>query len=164
MAHEIKATFSASVALTIQLADDGVSGLASSVVGVGRQSTIVDNSSTRYQDLLIYVKVTAGTNPTSNRSVFVYLIRSDEIAAGTIHRSDGAGTTDAAITIVNAPVIGVMSDDGVSATGEVFYGEFPVHLPGPAWGVAIVHNTGVDLDTAASAHWVRWIGINPEIQ
>ena len=64
--NEIKDKFSISAALTITLAS-----LASSIVGVGRQSTLIDNSSDRYQDLLIYVKLTQGTDPVGSRGAQV---------------------------------------------------------------------------------------------
>ena len=159
MADEIKDSYSASVAFTITLA-----ALASSTAGVGRQSTIIDNSTTRYQDILVYIKFREGINPTSNRAMYVYLIRTDDIGAGTVHRTDGAGAADAGITIHNAPVVGVIADDGTAATGEDYYGEFLIHRPGPEWGIAIVHDTGVDLDADAADHWARWIGLNPEVQ
>ena len=50
------------------------------------------------------------------------------------------------------------------ATGEIMYGEFLVRRPGPTWGIVIVQDTGKDLNVTGSNHWVRWIGLNPEVQ
>lgn len=157
MANEIKDKFSASAALTITL-----NNLASSDSGVGRQSTIVDNSSVRYQDLIVYVKVTQGTNPTGNKGAYVYLIRSDANASQ--HRSDGAGASDAAWTAYNALLIGVMKNKASPSTGDVMYGEFLVNRPGPEWGIGVVHDTQVNLKAADGDHWVRYVGLNPEVQ
>ncbi|MEW6304698.1 MAG: hypothetical protein AB1705_14580 [Verrucomicrobiota bacterium] len=159
MPNEIKDKFSSAAALTITLASLGSSSTA------GRQSTLVDNSTTRYQKLLIYVKLTLGTSPTGNKAAYVYLIRGDGAAT---HRSDGAGASDAAwpasTVAINAQLIGTMVDRSSPATGDVIYGEFLVDNPGPEWGIGILHDTGVALNATAGNHHVRWVGLNPEVQ
>lgn len=157
MANEIKDKFATSTALTITVA-----GLASSTTGVGRQSTIVDNTTNRYQDILLFVKIRQGTSPTGSRAVYIYLIRDDN--DGTAYRSDGAGASDAALTVQNAQLIGVLRNKAAPSTGDDLYGEFLIQRPGPKWGVAIVHDTGVNLDADAGDHFVRFIGLNPEVQ
>lgn len=157
MANEIKSLFGSSTAFTLTLAS-----LATSTAGVGRQSTIVDNTTNRYQRVLVFLKVKQGTSPTSSRAVYVYLIRDDN--NGTNHRSDGAGASDAALTVLNAPLIGVMRNKAAAATGDLVYGEFIVDEPGPKWGIAIVHDTGVNLDSTEGSHWYRYTGFNPEVQ
>jgi hypothetical protein len=157
MPNEITDKFDSSAALTITLAS-----LASSTAGVGRQSAIVDNTTNLYQDVLVYVKITQGTSPTGDKGVYVYLIRDDN--HGTNHRSDGAGASDAALTVLNAAFIGAMRNKSSPSTGDVLYGEFLVHRPGPKWGVAVVHDTAVNLNSTGSNHWVRFVGLNPEVQ
>lgn len=158
MANEIKDKYGSTTALTISLAS-----LASSTSGVGRQSTLVDNSTSKYQDILVYVKIKQGTSPTGSRGVYVYLIR-DDADGTTPHRTDGAGSSDAAWTASNAQIIGSMRNLSSPATGDVLYGEFVVNRPGPKFGIGIVHNTKVNLDATGSSHWVRYVGLNPEIQ
>jgi hypothetical protein len=155
--NEVIDRFDSSTAFTITLAS-----LASSTAGVGRQSTILDNTSNKYLDVLVFVKIKLGTSPTGNRAVYVYLIRDDN--NGTNHRSDGAGASDAGLTIQNAQLIGTMADKQSPATGDVLYGEFLVHRPGPKWGICIVHDTGVVLDSTEGNHWVRYVGLSPDIQ
>lgn len=155
MANEIKDKLSTSAALTVTL--------ASLTNGSGRQSTLVDNATTLYQDLLVYVKLKTGTSPTGDKTCDIYLIRGDDDAT-TEHLSDGAGASDAAITPLNAQLIGTVKTKASPATGDVLYGEFLVHRPGPTWGIAIVNNTGATLDATGSNHWARWIGLNPEVQ
>lgn len=157
MANEIKDLIGASTALTITLAS-----LATSTAGVGRQSTIVDNTTARYQLITLYFKIKLGTSPTGNKSVQVYFIFDDNNA--TNHRTDGAGASDAGLTVLNAPLIGVMIDKASPATGDLLYGEFKVKNPGPKWGIAIVHDTGVNLDATEGNHWYRYVGSNPEVQ
>ncbi len=156
MANEIKDKFAASSALTITV--------ASLADGGGRQSTLVDNSTNRYQDLLVYVKLKTGaTAPTANSVCEVYLLRSDKDAT-TEHVSDGAGASDAALTALNAALVGVVRVRSSPSAGDVLYGEFLVHRPGPKWGIAVVNRTGQALDSTGSNHWVRYVGLNPEVQ
>ncbi|HVY71465.1 MAG TPA: hypothetical protein VHH73_16150 [Verrucomicrobiae bacterium] len=158
MANEIKDKFSASAALNITLAS-----LASSTSGVGRQSDLVDNTTSRYQRLLLYVKLKQGTSPTGSTACYIYLIRSD--ADGTSpHYTDGAGASDAAITILNAQLVGVLANTASPATGDVLYGEFVVDLPGPKWAIAVVNSTGAALNSTGSNSWARYVGVDPEVQ
>lgn len=158
MANEIKAKFSgtppASTAMTISLGS-----LASSTAGVGRQTTIVDNTTARYQAVEVFVKITQGTSPTGNKFVYVYGIRSD----GTL-RSDGAGASDAGLTVLSAELIGVMPNKSSPSTGDVLIGSFIFENPGPEWGIAIVHDTVAALNSTGGNHSVSYIGINPEVQ
>lgn len=154
MANEIKEKFSTPAGFTITLAS-----LASSTAGVGRQSTLIDNSTTRYRKVIVYLKVKQGTSPTGSRFVYVYGIRGD----GTI-RSDGAGASDAAFTRLNAVELGVLINKSSPATGDVLTGEFVFENPGPEWGIAIVHDTNVNLDSTEGNHDYNWVGVNPEVQ
>jgi hypothetical protein len=154
MPTEIKDKYSTSTAMTISLG-----GLGNATA---RQSTIVDNTSDRYSRVVVYAKIKQGTSPSSNRTVTAYLIRDDN--HGTNHRTDGAGASDATITILNATLIGVLNNKASAVTGDLLYGEFIIDNPGPKWGIAIQNDTGVALDATGSNHWVRYVGINPEAQ
>lgn len=154
MANEVKDKFTTSAALTITLA-----GLADTNA---RQSTLVDNATTKYQDLLVYVKATVGTGPLANSFVEVYAIRGDDDAT-TEHLTDGAGASDAAITIKNAQLLGVVRVTAVT-DNLPYYGEFLFHRPGPTWGIAIKNESDSTLHATGSNHWARWIGLNPEVQ
>ena len=159
MPSEIKDKFAASTALTITLA----SLATSSTRDAARQSDIVDNTTNRYQKILVYVKLKQGTSPTSARGAYVYLIRDDN--NGTNHRTDGAGASDAALTVLNAQLLGVINNKASgAATGDNIYGEFMIDSPGPKWGIAIAHDTGVNLDSTGGNHWARYVGLNPEMQ
>ena len=142
-------------ALTISLAS-----LASSTAGVGRQSTIVDNTSLRYQRLYINAKIKLGTSPTGSKGVYLYLIRDD----GNGVRDDAAGASDAALTVLNCPLIGTLADKAAPATGDVLQRTFVVENPGPKWGVAVVHDTVAALDSTGGNHVIGYVGENPEVQ
>ena len=83
----ILSKFGTATAMTCTLAS-----LASSAVGVGRQTTLLDNSATKHSRVHIYILITSNgtTNVTANTNVFFYLIKSD----GT-YVTDGAGARDA---------------------------------------------------------------------
>jgi hypothetical protein len=157
MANLVLDKFASPTALTITVAS-----LASSIAGVGRQSGIVDNTTNRYQDILLNVNIKQGTSPTGNKSVQIYLIRDNN--DGTPIRDDGAGASDAALTLLNAPLIGVLINKASPSTGDVLKGNFLISRPGPKWGIAIVHDTVATLDATGSNHVISFIGMNPEIQ
>ena len=154
MSNEIKPLFGSPTAFTITLAS-----LASSTAGAGRQSTLVDNNTTRWGRLLVFVKLKQGASPTGNRAAQVYLLRGD----GT-NRDDGAGASDAALTVLNSQLIGMLVNKSSPATGDVLQGWFVVDEPGKEFGIAIVHDTGVALDSTAGNHLAQYLGINPEVQ
>ncbi len=157
MASAILDKFGASTAFTITVAS-----LASSTTNVGRQSTVVDNSTTRYSLVHIFGKIKQGTSPTGSKGVYFYAIRGDQNA--TPHRSDGAGASDAALTRVNAPYITTGRNLASPATGDLIYVDDFIVNPGPEFGVIVTHDTGVNLDATGGNHWVRYIGNNPEAQ
>lgn len=153
MAINIQRVGSAYSALTISLAS-----LATSTAGVGRQSTIVDNSTTKYDGALLNVLIKLGTSPTANKSVFIYLIQSD----GT-NRTDGAGASDAALTIKNAALIGIMTTGAAPATGDNLRKTFEITGLGQEWGIAIVHDTAVNLDSTGGNHVIKYTGYKWEV-
>jgi hypothetical protein len=155
MSNEIKAKYGASTPMSITLAN-----LASSTAGVGRQSAMVDNSSSRFELVHLFVKVTLGTNPASNKTVQVYLLQGNGAGLTT----DGASTAEAAITVKNAPLLGVLTSGPAAASGDVLQKQFSICEPGPCWGIAIVHDTGVPLNGTAADHALCYVGENPDVQ
>jgi len=158
MANKILDLFQDSTAFTITLAS-----LATSTVGVARQSDMIDNSTGREQLARIWCKITQGTSPTSAKTVSIHLLAGD--AHGTPHRTDGAGASDASITLINSQIIGIMRNKGSgAATGDIVYGEFLIRIAAPSWGIAITHDTGVNLNSTGGNHWARYSYLSPEVQ
>lgn len=155
-ANEVKAKLGSSAAGTITIAS-----LATSTAGVGRQSTLLDNITTDlFQIVHIFVKVTTGTSPTADKSIFLYFVKCDDLSE--TYCTDGAGASDAALTIVNANQISGVATSSTSDTA--YFLEAVIHNPGAQWGIALVHDTGVNLNSTAGNHFFRWHGENPEIQ
>lgn len=125
-------TFGTTTTFTITLAS-----LASSTVGVGRQSTLITSNTA--SSALIAVKFTAGTSPTANTLIYVYLIRGD----GTL-TDDNAGASDAGLTVINAPLLGTILVSAATSNAT-YYGMFDTKFLGslgPTFGIAIVNSTG----------------------
>lgn len=121
-----------------------LASLATSTVGVGRQSTLVTSNTAR--SALIACKITMGTTPTINTLIYVYLIRGD----GTLN-DDNAGASDAGLTIINAPLLGTILCS--AATSNVsYYGVFDTKFLGslgPSFGIAVVNSSGAALNATA---------------
>ena len=147
----------AKVALTITLAS-----LAASTAGVGRQSTLVNNSS-KYPAALVAIKTKLGTSPTAG-TVQVYLIRTDD-STPTI-ADDGAGLSDAALTVVGAQFLGTLPTKASPSTGDVLQAVFDTAPCGPLcgyWGIAIVNSTGVALDSTGGNHTAEYLYYQDEM-
>lgn len=133
-----------------------LASLANSTVGVGRQSTLIDNSTNLYDSAEITLNIKVGTTPTANSLIYVFLIRSN--ADGTPIADDNAGASDAGITIVNATPLGsILVID--ATTGANYRKSFDTRfagLLGPKWGIAIVNSSGVALNASEGAY--SWIG------
>lgn len=152
MANEIRTKDIASAAFTITL--------ASLANGSGRQSTLISNSSD-YPAAIVYLKITSGGSaPTAGNVYEVYLLRSD----GTI-ADDGAGASDAAITIENAPLLGTIVVTANAA--KAFYGVFDTSALGPlgpTWGIAVKNSSGQALSTTEGDHDYNYSYYVPEVQ
>lgn len=159
MPNEIKDKFGASAAMAILLG-----GLASSTTGVGRQTTLVDNTVARYGRVIIYAKITLGTTPTGGRGVYFHILRKDNTPTPNAHIDDGAGTTDAGHTVLNATRVWTMIDKATPATGDILQDSFVIESPGDYWGLSVNHDTEVALNYLEENHYIRYEGLNPEIQ
>ena len=140
-------------------------GLASSTSGVGRQSALIDNDTNWWPAAKVYVQIRVGTTPTANTAIDVYLIQSSDDVTSPV-RSDNAGTGDASITILNSRLLGTLFVN--ATTSDVnYYGVFDTWAHGPLgaqWGIAVVHNTAVNLFSAETGHLKQYRYYNPEVQ
>lgn len=153
MANEILSKFGSTTAITISLG-----GLAS---GSARQGTIVDNTSNKFPRVKVAASIKLGTSPTANTLISLYLI-SDDNGSGPI-RTDGAGASDAAITLRNAQAFGTLTTGGSPSTGDVLADVFTIDEPGAKWTVAVLNGDTVSLDATNGNHVIEFYGVNPEI-
>lgn len=153
MANEIRTKFDAVTNFTISLA-----GL---VAGSARQSTILANANNRGA-AVIYLKIQSGNAPAAGTIYELYLLRDDGV---TVLRTDNAGAADAAITIVNAQLIGTLVVTNNANTN--FTGDFdtaPLGPLGPKWGIAIKNSTDQAMNAAEANHVKEFAYYLPEIQ
>jgi hypothetical protein len=156
MANEVQLKLDTKATFTITL--------ASLAAGNGRQSTMISNSNQR-PGALVYVKIrTGGVAPNAGETVDVYLLRGND-AASSNYRSDGAGASDAAISILNAHILGQIVVTANTATD--FYGEWDTAALGPLgseWGIAVVNNTSQALDATEANFYKGYVSYVPEVQ
>lgn len=136
--------------------------LASSSSGLGRQSTLIDNTTNLYPSAIVACQITAGTVTTANNFISVYLIRSDN---GAPIADDNAGASDASWTQANAPLLGNILVNAVGTNTQykaVFDTTALGHL-GPKWGVGVVHNLGNPLNSTAGSHSITYIGVTQTV-
>ena len=156
MANAVLTKLDAPVAFTITLAS--LANVSS------RQSDIVTNSLFR-PAAMIYLKIKSGSlAPNPNGIYTVHLIRANKSATPE-YRSDGAGASDAAITLENAKCLGVITC--TAHADKDFYGEFdtnPLGPLGPAWGIIVRNASGQALSSTPGDFYVGYSTYYPEFQ
>jgi hypothetical protein len=154
MPNEIRAKF--------DTADNFTITLASLATTAGRQSTMVNNSTNR-PAAVVYMRIQSGTAPTAETIYELYLLRGDSTSP--TYRTDGAGASDAAITILNATLLGTIVVTNNANTN--FYGDFdtaPLGPLGPQFGIAVVNGTNQSLNSTEGNHVKKYALYLPEIQ
>jgi len=143
-----KRAFNTAASFTCTLAS-----LASSTSGVGRQSTIIDNSTGLYIDALVMIKVKTGASGVSATGyIDVYAIGT--VDGGTTY-TDGAGASDAGLTVVAARKLGSFPavanattyTSQVMSVAQAFGGVLPAK-----WGIVVVNVSGAALDATEGNH------------
>lgn len=134
--------------------------LASLADASGRQSTMITNS-TGYPAAIVSLRIkSGGSAPSVGYSYRVHLLR----GTGTI-RDDGAGASDAAITIENAPVLGNIIVTATAAKN--FYGIFdtaPLGPLGSEWGIAVHNASGQALSSTEGDHYKGYRYYSPDTE
>jgi hypothetical protein len=138
--------------------------LASLANGSARQSDVIANSNNR-PAAIVYLKIKSGAvAPSAGGTYTVHLIRSNK-SSSPDYRSDGAGASDAAITMENARFLGAIV---VTATADkVFYGEFdtsPWGPLGPEWGIIVRNGSGQAVSATEADHFKGYVYYYPELQ
>ena len=136
----------------------------------GLESSIIDNTTDGFEDIILSGKATTGTSPTASRQIEVWAIAWDSNAwpdvfdgtssAETITSADIKASLCKAVAIMptNNTSDRTYSFTGVSAK-QVFGGVLPSKFV-----LFIVHNTGVNLNATAGNHEFRYQGVYPQVQ
>jgi hypothetical protein len=151
---DIKLRYGTAASYTISLN----SLASSSTLLVGRQSTVVDNTSALADDYLVSGKIKTGTNPSAGAQIEVWAFGDIDLAGG---YQSPFGASDAGVTISQPNLkplqmrnLAVWSLDSGIATGAFMYfnnvslkslfGYVPGHH-----GIFVTQNTGAALDGSA---------------
>jgi hypothetical protein len=161
------------VALTITLAS-----LASTTADppVGRESTIVDNSSTRFLDAILSGQITTGTSPTASKQIVVCVWGITYNGTNTRPPAGVAATGDAALTPAFAGCIGVpglimpaivipttnTSDKAYAFAGISVRRALRLDTLPYKWGAFVYHSTGQNLNATGGNHFLEYTGLQVE--
>jgi hypothetical protein len=136
----------------------------------GFESSIIDNTSDGFDDIVLSGKATTGTSPTASRQIEVWAVAWNgsgwpDVFDGT---SSAETVTSADIKTSLCKAVAIMptnntSDRAYEFTGvsarQVFGGELPSKFV-----LFVVHNTGVNLNATAGNHAFSYYGTYPQVQ
>lgn len=136
----------------------------------GIESSIIDNSTDGFDDILLSGKITTGTSPTASRQIEVWAVAWDganwpDVFDGT---SSAETITSSDIKTAICKPVAILATNNTSDrtyhfTGaslrEAFRGELPSKIV-----LFIVHNTGVNLNATAGNHEFSYVGVYPQVQ
>lgn len=128
-----------------------------------RESTVVDNSSNKFIDALVQLKIKSpAASTSSNGTVEVYAYGTAD--GGTTY-GDGATGSDAGITLTSPPNLRLIGIINVVANG-VTYKSNPMSVAAAfggilceKWGIVIVNKTGGTLDATGGNHSAFYQGV-----
>jgi hypothetical protein len=166
MASDILTKYSSQETITA-----AVASLASDTnLLAGLESSIIDNSSTGYDDRLLSGKITTGTSPTSAKQIEVWAIGWDGSGWPDVFDGVTSSETITSSEIKNAicKPVAIMSTNSTSDrtywfTGVSLRQAFGGTMPEKCV-LFIVHNTGAALNATAGNHAFYATGVYPQAQ
>ena len=136
----------------------------------GIESSIIDNSTDGFDDILLSGKITTGTSPTASRQIEVWAVAWDGANWPDVFDGTSSAETITSSDIKNAicKPVAILATNNTSDrtyhfTGaslrEAFRGELPSKVV-----LFIAHNTGVNLNATAGNHEFSYVGVYPQVQ
>ena len=136
----------------------------------GIESSIINNTTTAYDDRLISGKITTGTSPTASRQIEVWAVAWDGASWPDVFDGTSSAETITSSDIKNAicAPVKIISTNNTSNrvydfTGVSLRGVFMNALPSKVV-LFVVHNTGVALNATAGNHELSYYGEYPQAQ
>jgi len=166
MANAILTRYGSKTTLTAAL--ENVASDANLLTGV--ESSVIDNTTAGYSDILVSGFWKSGTSPTASRQVEVWAIAWD--GANFLDVFDG---TTSAETITSSDIknsicraVAIISTNATSGrtypfTGKSLREAFGGELPSKCV-LFVTHNTGVNSDSTAGNFELSYVGVYPEVQ
>lgn len=141
-----------------------INGLASSATA-GRESTVVNNSTTKYLDAQVFIEATCPNSaPANDKAVYIYAYGgSTTLYTGAVTGSDAAYTMAdptplKLIGVVPVPTQNVTYRAGPYSVAAAFGGVLP-----PRWGVFVRNYCGQTLTTASTNNFLEWHGVTATV-
>lgn len=141
--------------------------LASLASGSARESTVVDNTSNKFLDALVQLKIKAGGSGTAATG-YVNVYAYGTVDGGTTY-GEGATGADAGITLVSPTNLRLIGRLNVVANAVTYKGNpmsvaaaFGGVLP-DKWGIVVENQSGGTLDTTGSNHAAVYQGVNAQV-
>lgn len=156
------------VAITMDLSLLGTS----STFVAGRESTEIDNTTTKYNKVMVSGSVSVGTAPTANTTIQIFVWGSNvSLATTPIDVLDGL---DSAETLTNIGILNALKPGPTilvpAATSDVKYPVLPFEVGAlfddvvpKFWGLFVAHNTGVMLRLLSNTNMFEYVGIKYDI-
>lgn len=136
----------------------------------GIESSVIDNSTDGFDDILLSGKVTTGTSPTASRQIEVWAVAWDGANWPDVFDGTTSGETITSSDVKNSicKPVAIMSTNATSDrtyhfTGVSLRTAFSGELPSKVV-LFIVHNTGVALNATAGNHEFSYVGTYPQVQ
>jgi hypothetical protein len=136
----------------------------------GLETSVIDNRTTGFADIIVSGFVTTGTSPTTARQIEVWAVGWDganwpDVFDGT---TSAETITSAEIKVSICKPVAIMptnntSDRPYCFTGASLRSAFGGTLPSQV-ALFVVHNTGVNLNSTAGNHELSYYGEYPQLQ
>jgi hypothetical protein len=143
--------------------------LANLVAGNSRASTVINNTSSLFEDILFFVQTTlaaSGVSAVGYINVYGY----GSVDNGTTY-PEGITGTDAGVTLSAPPVLALLAQLTANTNGKVVQGgPFSFcrqagfdRLPA-LWGVVVQNQSGATLSPTGAGHFIKYQGVNGQLQ
>lgn len=131
----------------------------------GRESTVINNATSLDLDHLVSGKITTGTTPTASRQIEIWAYAVRDMGGTPVYPAGVTGS-DAALSIASTNVknaalrlLEVIETDSTSDR-SYFFGPLSIadafgRMPS-GWGLFVVHNTAVALNSTAGNHVIAY--------
>ena len=136
----------------------------------GLESSIIDNTTDGFDDILVSGKITTGTSPTDAKQIEVWAIAWDGANWPDVFDGTSSAETITSTGIKNAICWNVAtlatnntSDRAYHFSGRSLRNAFGGELPSKVV-LFVVHNTGVNLNATAANHELSYYGVYPQVQ
>lgn len=156
MANKILTTFETIVQPTISF--------GSVANGAGRIAAVIDNTSVRAREALVFVQIkSGGSAPTAGSQYRVYLVRRSDDGTNDIS-DDDLGTSDAAVATEPSQAECLGAITLTASANTTFRKTFLARDLPPKYSIVLWNASGQTVSTTGGDHALQILPVNPEVQ